>query len=643
MPFNLVRISQQDPKWKNTKLGNSSLTIGAYGCALTSVAMFLSGFDYEEDPATLNAKMKSNGGFVNAAIVWGAISVLYPKIKYKNLIICRDTDAPIDMIGNATRAGQPVLLEVDNSPKSGLQAHWVVAYEKAGKDFLILDPWPYPSDTEAVSLMARYSQGKELKRSITAAVFYEYEDAVAVVSPVTPPADGYYVRVLQTLEAGLRLRSQPSTSSDTLAIEARGTYLKAVEDEAAARAKVGVLNAWLQVRDPNGREGYVAAWYVENVPAGSPVPVPPVQPPEPPPSGPPQRSRKSIAEGLENVPLEAAVSQRLTPPASASATVRLVASIWNRYGGLLDALAEVLKIQPGAAVAVLAIESGGQAFASDGRMLIRFENHIFNQYWGKDHSAQFNQHFSFNTNQAWTGHQWRPKPGQNWIDCHKGLASEWEVFNFARSLDETAAKMSISMGAPQIMGFNYSVTGYKTVNDMFAAFSSSERNQIVGFFDFIDGILPSGGAIKALQSLNYKGFATSYNGSGQADYYANLMKTAYAAFTGLRPAETIPPVTPPVVTPPPITPPPVVPDPSDEEESMTVMVNTNVAKPGLNLRKMASTSSQILAVLPIGSKMRVIGDPDEARARLGKSGQWIEVKDEKGRRGFVGSAYVKEA
>lgn len=704
MPFNLVRISQQDPRWKDIKLGNSSLTIGSYGCALTCVAMYLSGFDYAEDPASLNTKLKSKGGFVDAAIVWGAVSAIHPAIKYKNLILCRDTDAPIDMIGNSVAAGQPVLLEVDRSPSPGLQTHWVVAYQKVGKDFLVLDPWPYPTDKAEVSLMARYSQGQELKRTITAAVFYEAQGAGAPI-PAVPPTDGYYVRVLQSLEAGLRLRSQPTTASDTLTIEPAGVYLKVVEAEAGARAKVGVLNQWLQVRDGNGLQGYVAAWYVENasgmVPAPASPPTPPVTPPShppvsippvgPPPGAPPQRSRKSVADGLEAVTLEAPANQRLTPAASASATTRLVANIWNRYGGLLGALSGVLKIQPGVAVAVLAIESGGQAFA-DGRMIIRFENHIFYQYWGKNHTDEFNQHFRFNSGQTWTGHQWRPVTTQNWIDCHTSQASEWEVFNFARTLDETAAKMSISMGAPQIMGFNYSIIGYSTVHDMFTAFSTSERDQVIGFFDFIQGVLPGGGAIQALQKLDYKGFATSYNGSGQADYYANLMKTANDAFTALKPAQpSAPPVVtpppavqpppvvppeasqppvPPVVTPPPVVePPPVVPPvvappappsttppavtpppaqppapvPPDDEQRMDVIVNTNVSKPGLNLRQEPSTSSTILGVLPIGSKMRVLDDPTLARARIGKAGQWIEVKDEKGRRGFVGAAYVKEA
>jgi len=400
--------------------------------------------------------------------------------------------------------------------------------------------------------MGRYSQGKELKRSITAAVFYENQ---GVGSPATPaPSDGYYVRVVESLEAGLRLRSQPTTAADTVSIEPALTNLKVLEAEAGARAKVGVLNQWLNVSDANGMQGYVAAWYVENAPVTTPVsPTTPTAPTPASPSSPPKRSRKSVADGLERVNLAPDADKLLSAPSDAPGPVRQVADIWNRYGGLLGALSDALGIQPGVAVAVLSVESDGQAFAGDGRMIIRFENHIFYQYWGRAHTVDFAQHFRFNPGQIWKDHQWRPTTGQNWIDCHTSLASEWDVYNFAASLDTTAARMSISMGAPQIMGFNYAVIGYSSADDMFAAFSTSERDQVVGLFDFVAGILPGGGAVKALQALDYQAFATAYNGTGQADYYAGLIKTAKDAFNALKP---ISPPEPEAPTPPPPPPPP---------------------------------------------------------------------------------------
>jgi hypothetical protein len=103
-------------------------------------------------------------------------------------------------------------------------------------------------------------------------------------------------------------------------------------------------------------------------------------------------------------------------------------------------------------------------------------------------------------------------------------------------------------------------------------------------------------------------------------------------------------VTPPTPPTPPVDPPvtpPTVPD-VPGEQVMYVVVNNNVSKLGLNLRKLPNSTSAILGVEPIGTKMRVLDNPDEARQRIGLAGQWILVKDDKGRRGYVGAAYVAE-
>ena len=78
--------------------------------------------------------------------------------------------------------------------------------------------------------------------------------------PTPPPstADGtFYVRVSDQVPAGLRVRSAPTITSDTLSIEYPGTYLKVVEAEATARPKIGVYDQWIRVRNPAGVEGNV--------------------------------------------------------------------------------------------------------------------------------------------------------------------------------------------------------------------------------------------------------------------------------------------------------------------------------------------------------------------------------------------------
>jgi hypothetical protein len=678
MTFNLVRLSQQDPRWKNTRLGFSSTsTIGEFGCAMTSVAMYLSGFGYPETPQTLNEKLKQRGGYVQDAIVWAAVSTIYPKVRFKNLITCRDTDAPIEAIGNSIAAGQPVILEVDSSPRAGLQTHWVVAYQKVGKDFLILDPWPFPTeDGKDVSLMSRYSHGKELKRAITAAVWYECLETGAGVEvpPASAPADGgFYVRVKAEALSGLRIRSAATTNSNTLSIEYPNTLLKVIEAEATARPKVGVFDQWLRVRTPLGVEGYCAAWFVETAPVVSPAPVTPPAPepsPEPgpiplqPAPVPINRTRPSVADGLENVATPAPASRRLTPSANQGATHRLMADIWNRYGGLLSALSDKMDIEPGVAVSVLAIESGGQAFGPDGRLLIRFENHLFYNYWGKNNLTKFNQHFTFDANKRWEGHRFRATPSGAWIDFHGNQSREWDVFQFACTLDDTAAKNSISMGAPQIMGFNSSVIGYASVQDMFNAFSRSDRDQVIGFFDFVNNVLPGGGAVGHLRRKDFTAFATVYNGSGQAAYYGNLMKNGYYAFNQLYSA--LPPVTPPPVAEPIETQPEPSPqpEPTPQPEPVVEPVETPVVEPvetpvvepvekpkiyvtvsrtlapgGIRMRKIPSLAGALVSIEPPGASLRLL-KPEE-RPKIGKQNEWLHVRNRKDLQGYVAAWLVE--
>jgi len=206
-----------------------------------------------------------------------------------------------------------------------------------------------------------------------------------------------------------------------------------------------------------------------------------------------------------------------------------VAKIWNNYGGLLEVLSKVLNIEPAIATSVLCVESSGKGF-EDGRMIIRFENHIFWKYWGKGHQETFNKYFKFDPNKKWLGHQFCDFDG-SWVDFHKlGQMGERDVFAFANQLDVKAAIDSISMGMPQIMGFNYKRIGYKSEKEMFDAFSTELRSQIIGLFDFI-GVGTK--MCSALQNKDFLTFAKLYNGPGNAEVYSNKIKTNYESLSAL--------------------------------------------------------------------------------------------------------------
>ena len=280
MPFHLVYLSQQDPKWKNDILGfgDQGDTIGYIGCALTATAMLLSGHGYSETPKTLNKKLKDVNGFVSAAILWSAVSKIYPKVSLKAYIPCADSDAPLAQIDAALAAGQPAIVQVDRSPASGIQTHWVVLYQRKGDDYLMLDPWPYQPDvTKEDLLMKRYAQGRTLKHAISHVILYDvYGSDGPIFGPQTSPTtdsapmSGPSARVKPEVTWGLNLRSSADTSSmsNVVAVLPAGTPLLLLDSDGYSR--VGAVNQMLRVRTAQGQEGFVAAWYLEKVSEGTP-------------------------------------------------------------------------------------------------------------------------------------------------------------------------------------------------------------------------------------------------------------------------------------------------------------------------------------------------------------------------------------
>lgn len=297
MTFKLVYYSQQDPKWKTDILGygDPGDTIGYVGCALTSVAMLLSGHGFTETPQSLNQKLKNVGGFAGAGIRWSAVTQIHPQVTLKAFIPCGTSDAPLAQIDAAIAAGQPAIVMVDSTPASGLLTHWVVLYARKGSDYLMLDPWPYQTDvTKETYLMPRYSQGNPLQRSIMHVILFDNAAADGTIAtpsgtigtpqPTPTPGPiptGPQARVKADVTWGLNVRSSIDTSSLANLVESvpAGTLLALLE--ADGESKIGAVNQWVRVRTPSNKEGFAAAWYLEKVattPAPTPQPDPTPQP-----------------------------------------------------------------------------------------------------------------------------------------------------------------------------------------------------------------------------------------------------------------------------------------------------------------------------------------------------------------------------
>jgi predicted flap endonuclease-1-like 5' DNA nuclease len=82
--------------------------------------------------------------------------------------------------------------------------------------------------------------------------------------PIVPqPVEGPVSWIIvESPDAGLRVRQQPTTSAAQVWWVPHSTVLEVLEDPTAAGKKVGQQNQWIRVRTPSRREGFVAAWYV---------------------------------------------------------------------------------------------------------------------------------------------------------------------------------------------------------------------------------------------------------------------------------------------------------------------------------------------------------------------------------------------
>jgi hypothetical protein len=170
--------------------------------------------------------------------------------------------------------------------------------------------------------------------------------------------------------------------------------------------------------------------------------------------------------------------------------------------------------------AVNQVESSGNGFLPDGRSKILFEGHIF---WKQLIAAGIDPKPLQKANKdilypVWNLETVRP--------LYK--MDQYQRLEKAKKINETAALMSASWGAFQIMGFNFKACGEASVQDFVAA-QQDEFNQLQCFCNYIQ----STHLDVNLQHLDWKGFARAYNGPEYAkNLYDTKLAKAYAKFKG---------------------------------------------------------------------------------------------------------------
>ncbi len=179
----------------------------------------------------------------------------------------------------------------------------------------------------------------------------------------------------------------------------------------------------------------------------------------------------------------------------------------------IERAAQDLNVELAAVLAINEVESRGNGFLPDGRVVILFERHIMRR--------------------RLTHHGLDPTP---WQKAHPeivsaaaggylGNAREWPRIGLAWSIHPESAIESASWGLFQILGLHHERLGYSSAVDFMDAMRKDEGGQLDAFVRFIKA---EPGLHRALQRLDWATVARLYNGPNyRANLYDEKMEQAY--------------------------------------------------------------------------------------------------------------------
>jgi N-acetylmuramidase-like protein/putative peptidoglycan binding protein len=180
----------------------------------------------------------------------------------------------------------------------------------------------------------------------------------------------------------------------------------------------------------------------------------------------------------------------------------------------MDLCCGTLGVNAAGVWAVLTVETRGFGFLADRRPQILFERHIFHRLTG----GRFD---TVNSNLS------NPLPGG-----YSGGAGEYTRLESAMALDQDAAIQSASWGIAQIMGFNFGIAGFPSVDEMVAAMVRDEGQQLSAMAEFIRG----NHLDQALRDQDWASFARGYNGADfERNQYDARLAAAFAKATVVLP------------------------------------------------------------------------------------------------------------
>lgn len=191
----------------------------------------------------------------------------------------------------------------------------------------------------------------------------------------------------------------------------------------------------------------------------------------------------------------------------------------------ITTIASKIGLDYGSLMAFISVESSGNGFTSDGKLIIQFEPAYFHKYL-----TQFNIAHTYSSTFINGKKEYIIQVGNDKIENGvEGEASEWIAFDTAYRISANAAMLSTSIGLPQIMGFNYAELEYSSVGDMYDDFKKGEYQQVEGLAKLLHNNTP---LYTALRLKDWKKCARLYNGEGYAiNNYDQKLSAAYTKYS----------------------------------------------------------------------------------------------------------------
>lgn len=205
--------------------------------------------------------------------------------------------------------------------------------------------------------------------------------------------------------------------------------------------------------------------------------------------------RKATSQSADTLPI---VPPPPTLPPSTytgpSYTTDFGAKTFDDLLPLIREQALAINVDPVVLQAVTYVESGAKGWSALGKVILRFEPHVFLRETGET--------VLLPGMTAPLASQSRLRRG--------GQNDEWAAYEAAARIDPEAAARSTSWGIGQVMGYNYKTLGYSSAVEMVADFEGRLEPQLIGMVNFIR---KNAKAYDALLKNDLPRFVAVYNGA----------------------------------------------------------------------------------------------------------------------------------